>query len=181
VIPPSVIAKAAKNGLMGPGQVPGHWICSMLRCPTCTSKAVSGIQFTHIGLCADHLEEIKVCLGLSANGKTLEADQVFTGMGASPGEAKAEASFVASHVADEFVKGRVLVTWMTTPEYVGAMRRAVAIVTTRGGRLCHAAIVSREFGVPCVVGVRGLEPFLNRVSGLVFQVDGTAGTVHVVG
>ena len=50
--------------------------------------------------------------------------------------------------------GFVLVASMTTPDYVPIMRKASAIVTDYGGLTCHAAIVAREFGIPCVVGVK---------------------------
>ena len=53
---------------------------------------------------------------------------------------------------EKFKRGGVLVTDMTDPDWVPAMKLASAIVTDRGGRTCHAAIVSRELGVPCVVG-----------------------------
>lgn len=52
----------------------------------------------------------------------------------------------------KFKDGDVLVTEMTDPDWVEIMRRASAIVTDKGGRTCHAAIVSRELGIPCVVG-----------------------------
>ena len=52
----------------------------------------------------------------------------------------------------DFKKGEILVTKMTDPDWVPAMKMASAIVTDEGGRACHAAIVSRELGVPCVVG-----------------------------
>jgi pyruvate,water dikinase len=52
----------------------------------------------------------------------------------------------------EFKKGEVLVTGMTDPDWVPAMKLASAIVTDAGGRTCHAAIVARELGIPCVVG-----------------------------
>jgi len=51
-----------------------------------------------------------------------------------------------------FKEGEVLVTEMTDPDWEPIMKRAAAIVTSRGGRTCHAAIISRELGVPCVVG-----------------------------
>ena len=53
---------------------------------------------------------------------------------------------------EKFKKGEVLITDMTDPDWVPAMKLASAIVTDRGGRTCHAAIVSRELGVPCIVG-----------------------------
>lgn len=49
-------------------------------------------------------------------------------------------------------KGDILVTNMTTPDLVPTMRTVAGIITTQGGILCHAAIVSRELGVPCIVG-----------------------------
>ncbi|MBW3003251.1 phosphoenolpyruvate synthase [Candidatus Woesearchaeota archaeon] len=53
---------------------------------------------------------------------------------------------------EKFKKGQVLVTEMTDPDWEPIMKIAAAIVTNRGGRTCHAAIVSRELGIPCVVG-----------------------------
>jgi len=53
---------------------------------------------------------------------------------------------------EKFKEGDVLVTDMTDPDWVPVMKRASAIVTNKGGRTCHAAIVSRELGIPCVVG-----------------------------
>jgi len=52
----------------------------------------------------------------------------------------------------KFKPGEVLVTEMTDPDWVPIMKIASAIVTNAGGRTCHAAIVSRELGVPCIVG-----------------------------
>jgi len=57
----------------------------------------------------------------------------------------------ASQLRD-FTEGSVLVTTMTDPDWEPVLRRAAAVVTDRGGRTCHAAIVSRELGIPCVVG-----------------------------
>jgi len=71
--------------------------------------------------------------------------------------------------------GDVLVAEMTTPDFVPAMKRASAIITERGGRTCHAAIVSRELGIPCVVGVANATSL--EIDRLV-TVDGSAGVIY---
>lgn len=65
-------------------------------------------------------------------------------------------AFVAENVADamKIEEGQILVTGMTTPDFVPAMKKATAIITDEGGITCHAAIVSRELGLPCIVGTR---------------------------
>ncbi|MFH1243984.1 MAG: phosphoenolpyruvate synthase [bacterium] len=73
-------------------------------------------------------------------------------------------------------QGDILVTDMTTPDFVPAMKKAVAIVTNKGGQTSHAAIVSRELGVPCVVGTKTATQVLKQ--GRVITVDGAAGRVY---
>ncbi len=73
-------------------------------------------------------------------------------------------------------KGDVLVTEMTSPDFVPAMRRVAAIVTNSGGQTSHAAIVSRELGVPCIVGAKGATKILRE--GQIVTVDATKGNVH---
>jgi pyruvate,water dikinase len=65
---------------------------------------------------------------------------------------------------------------MTSPDWVPAMRRAAALITDGGGMTCHAAIVSRELGVPCVVGTRSATTVLQ--DGQLVTVDGAAGKVY---
>jgi pyruvate,water dikinase len=75
------------------------------------------------------------------------------GLGAAPGAAAGRVRLVASLAeASALEDGEILVTHMTAPDWVPLMRRASAIVTDSGGMTCHAAIVSRELGIPCVVG-----------------------------
>jgi pyruvate,water dikinase len=57
---------------------------------------------------------------------------------------------------NSFKPGQVLVTDMTDPDWEPIMKIASAIVTDKGGRTCHAAIVSRELGIPCVVGTENV-------------------------
>jgi|TARA_Y100000310_G_scaffold289912_1_gene316666 pyruvate,water dikinase len=80
-------------------------------------------------------------------------DSLVKGFGASPGIGGGKVKIIASsEELDKVQKGNVLVAKMTTPDMVPAMERASAIVTNEGGVTCHAAIVSRELGIPCIVG-----------------------------
>jgi pyruvate,water dikinase len=74
-------------------------------------------------------------------------------VGAKIGAGKANVILSTKDIA-QFKKGEVLVTEMTDPDWEPIMKIASAIVTDRGGRTCHAAIVSRELGIPCVVGAQ---------------------------
>jgi len=102
---------------------------------------------------------------------------LLTGAPASPGLASGPVRIVpeASQI-DKVKAGDILVAEMTTPDFVPAMKRAVAIVTNRGGRTAHAAIVSRELGIPCVVGAEGATTTLT--DGQVITVDGSHGKVY---
>lgn len=75
-------------------------------------------------------------------------------------------------------KGDVLVAPMTAPDYVVGMRKAIAIITDEGGMTCHAAIVSRELGIPCIVGAKIATKVLK--DGDVVEVDGEKGVVRKI-
>ncbi|HRV42478.1 MAG TPA: phosphoenolpyruvate synthase [Syntrophales bacterium] len=78
-----------------------------------------------------------------------------------------------------FKKGEVLVTDMTDPDWEPVMKIAAAIVTNKGGRTCHAAIVSRELGVPCIVGTeRGTEALKGVAEATVSCAEGEVGNVY---
>jgi pyruvate,water dikinase len=80
---------------------------------------------------------------------------------------------------DKFKDGEVLVTKMTDPDWVPIMQKASAIVTESGGRTCHAAIVSRELGIPCVVGAaRAREIFKNGQGITVSCAEGEEGKIY---
>lgn len=101
---------------------------------------------------------------------------LLTGAPASPGIVSGPVRIVndIKHL-DKVKAGDILVTEMTTPDFVPAMRRAAGIVTDRGGLTSHAAIVSRELGVTCVVGTTTATKDLK--DGMVITVDGAAGEV----
>lgn len=102
---------------------------------------------------------------------------ILKGAAASLGVASGEVKIIHSPAEiDRIEKGNVLVTEMTTPDYVPAMKKASAIVTDTGGRTCHAAIVSRELGIPCVVGTGKATNVLKE--GQIITVDGAAGLVY---
>ncbi len=80
---------------------------------------------------------------------------------------------------EPFRPGEVLVASMTDPDWEPIMKRAAAIVTDRGGRTCHAAIVSRELGVPCVVGTgNGTEVLADGQTVTVSCAEGETGSVY---
>jgi pyruvate,water dikinase len=101
---------------------------------------------------------------------------IVRGLGASPGVASGAARIlVSTEDAGSLQAGEVLVARMTSPDWVPFMRRAAAIVTDAGGMTSHAAIVSRELGVPCVVGTHDATRVLR--DRLIVTVNGTDGTV----
>jgi len=105
------------------------------------------------------------------------APVLLSGAPASPGMASGPVKIVPeSSQIDKVQNGDILVAEMTTPDFVPAMKRAVAIVTDRGGRTAHAAIVSRELGIPCVVGAEKATTSLK--DGQVITVDGSTGKVY---
>jgi pyruvate,water dikinase len=98
------------------------------------------------------------------------------GVGASPGRATGAVRILVSPAdAAALRQGEILVTRSTSPDWAPLMRRAAAIVTDAGGITSHAAIVSRELSIPCVVGTgNGTKELAN---GVVVTVDGMAGTI----
>jgi len=105
------------------------------------------------------------------------SEQILKGTGASMGMASGVVKILnGPSEINRIEKGDVLVAEMTTPDYVPAMRRAVAIVTDAGGKTSHAAIVSRELGIPCVVGTGTATHTLKE--GMMITVDGAEGVVY---
>jgi pyruvate,water dikinase len=99
------------------------------------------------------------------------------GLGGAPGSASGRAR-ILTELADggDFREGDVLVTHMTSPDWLPLLRRAAAVVTDSGGMTCHAAIVSRELGIPCVIGTG--EATRRLRDGEMVTVDATRGVVR---
>jgi phosphohistidine swiveling domain-containing protein len=141
-------------------------------------------------------ERIKLCVGIWENGTRRlvvgkeaeewkeriygsvdENQRILRGICGSPGIATGRVRILGSaKEIDKIQEGEILIATITTPEYVPAMRKARAIVTEKGGITCHAAIVARELGIPCVVGVDSVTRILKE--GESVEVDATAGVVR---
>ncbi len=106
-----------------------------------------------------------------------EAEVLLRGLGAAPGQASGEVR-VLNSVDDgaRLNEGDILVTVMTAPDWVPLMRKASAIVTNEGGMTCHAAIVSRELGIPAVVGT--IDATAKLEDGIMVTVDGSTGHIY---
>lgn len=106
-----------------------------------------------------------------------EGEVLIKGLGAAPGIGVGKVKIVLEEKEVGKVKeGDILVTTMTSPDMVPAMQRASAIVTDEGGMTCHAAIVSRELGVPAIVGTSKGTKVLE--DGAMVTVDGDRGVVY---
>jgi pyruvate,water dikinase len=112
----------------------------------------------------------------TAANEEIPGEAVVKGQTASAGVASGPVRVIRSaEELDKIVEGDILVTPMTNPDMVVAMRKAVAIVTDEGGLTSHAAIVSREMGIPCIVGTENATKILT--DGNVVTVDATHGKV----
>jgi len=112
---------------------------------------------------------------------TTDRKVIVKGAPASPGQVSGKAHVILDpSMIDEFKQGEILVTEMTAPDWVPAMKKAKAIVTDSGGMTCHASIVSRELGIPCIVGCksRGAAATASIANGSDITVDATHGVVY---
>jgi pyruvate,water dikinase len=112
--------------------------------------------------------------------ETPNSDTVLTGLAVNTGVYEGPARLVEN--SEDFGRirqGDVLVTRMTSPYFNVVLPMLGAIVTDRGGQLCHAAIVAREYGIPGIVGTRDATRTIR--DGDRVRVDGTTGEVHLLG
>ena len=131
------------------------------------------------------IEEKEIYIVQSRPITTLNAKQqigeivgkpILEGLGASPGVGVGVVKIIDStSELSKIKKGDVMVTKMTNPDMVVSMQKSVAIVTDEGGMTSHASIVSREMGIPCVVGTRKATSVLK--DGMKITVDGLTGRI----
>jgi pyruvate,water dikinase len=114
---------------------------------------------------------------VTAAEKLVGPEVLLRGLGVSPGLGTGPVKLLLdAREIHRVSKGDVLVTEMTTPDWVPVMKISAAIVTNSGGKTCHAAIVSRELGIPCVVGTGNATELLAGVPEV--SVDGATGLIY---
>lgn len=114
---------------------------------------------------------------VESSNEELKGEIVLSGLGASPGIASGKIKIIHSmNDLSKIQQGDVLVTSMTNPDMVVSMQKSCAIVTDEGGMTAHAAIVSREMGIPSVVGTR--EATTKLKEGEIITVDGFTGKIY---
>ncbi|MBX0325099.1 phosphoenolpyruvate synthase [Halomicroarcula sp. F13] len=124
----------------------------------------------------DNVDESRNGHGNTVDDASDDSDVLVDGLGASPGTVTGTARIVGTlDQLDKVNQGDIIVTEMTTPDMVPAMKRAGALVTDEGGMTSHAAIVSRELGVPAVIGSETATSTLTDDQ--IVSVDGDRGVV----
>ena len=121
---------------------------------------------------------------LKENNLKLEEEKIdgileIHGVAAMKGSAKGKVKIIKTKDdISKIEKGDILVTQMTSPDYVPAIKVSAAVVTDEGGSLCHAAIISRELGIPCVIGTKIATQALK--DGNLVEVDADNGVVKIL-
>lgn len=113
--------------------------------------------------------------------KKIKTEKIFEikGQMAYKGSIKGEAQIIKSKDAfDKFREGNILVTGMTTPDFLPIMKKASAFITDEGGITCHAAIVAREMRKPCIIGTKIATEVLK--SGDLVEIDADKGIVKIL-
>lgn len=118
-------------------------------------------------------------LGKKVTGSAVQTTDkpIIEGLPAAPGVVSGIVKIVPEiKDIEKVVKGDILVTKMTSPSWVPVMKKASGIITDEGGSTCHAAIVSRELGIPCIVGTGNATEVLK--DGTEVTLDGFRGAVY---
>ena len=104
--------------------------------------------------------------------------ETLSGVGVGGGRVRGRVRIVRPESIDDLEPGEILVAEVTDVGYTAAFSYAAAVVTELGGPMSHAAVVAREFGIPCVVDVQGATRRLPP--GALIEIDGDSGEIHVV-
>lgn len=124
------------------------------------------------------IKDKKITIKKTKDGFQVSETPFITGTPASPGIGTGPVRILKNPKEIRKVKiGDIIVAKMTSPDFVPAMKKAAAIITNEGGMTSHAAIVSRELGIPCVVGTKDATTKLNKNT--VVTVDGSQGNIYL--
>ena len=130
------------------------------------SRPITTIQKNHVVSASENTAD-----------SAADGEIILQGYGASPGIASGPVVIVSDAKDTSRVKeGDIMVSPMTNPDMVPAMRKVVGIITDEGGMTCHAAIVSRELGTPAVVGTKKATSLLKE--GQIVTIDGEKGLIY---
>lgn len=125
------------------------------------------------------LEKLKKRFDIEVESVATMNVEDFKGQVAFKGLAKGTVRKLMSRAdVSKLIEGEILVSPMTMPEYVPAMKKAAAIVTDEGGITCHAAIVARELQKPCVIGTKIATLVLK--DGDIVEVDASKGVIKII-
>ena len=127
-----------------------------------------GFEFLY----GEDVDKIKQSWIENLSGNTLKGTQAFEGL------VKGKCKIINDFHNAKINKGDILVTGMTDPNAVPLMKKAGAIITDAGGMLCHAAIVSRELEIPCIVGTKIATQVLKN--GMQVEVDANMGVIRIL-
>lgn len=116
---------------------------------------------------------------IEKRARSIQGDNEQQGVCASVGKARGSVRIVSSPEQNDKVNdGDILITYATTVDYLPAMKKAAAIITEVGGLTCHAAVISREFEIPCIVALKNA--MKNFKDGDLVEVDADKGVVRVL-
>src|SRR3989338_4519092 len=139
------------------------------RAATGVAWGMSGFKYSGIFMGRQYEEIKKSITGLKQN------EEILTGIAACPGKAFGKVHIIHNPTKEKIKAGEILVTSMTRPEFVPLIKKARAVLCDEGGLLSHAAIISRELHIPCIVGMRHAMASLK--DGDLVEVDANKGIV----
>ena len=144
-------------------------------------KRTKGFVFASKGIKYVPLKDYVKELGYEIKTAEIKEDKdIIKGTTAYKGIVKGKVKVILSKQKINTInEGDILVTAMTTPEFVPAIKKAAAIITDEGGITCHAAIVSRELKKPCIIGTKIATQILK--DGMEVEVDADKGIVKIIG
>ncbi len=136
----------------------------------------SGKTFSQYG----NIKKSKDMLNAEVKSQNKLKDNQVRGNCAYSGKVKGKVRIIdnVKKQAKDFQEGEILVTSMTRPEFVPLMKKSIATITNEGGLTCHAAIISRELQIPCVIGTKNATQLLKN--GDLVEVDADNGVVRIL-